>query len=514
MTSAQRWPTTALGWARAFRDGSSSPTDAVEHCLTEIDALDERVGAFVRVIAERARTQAAESSRRWAEGSPLSALDGVPTAIKDLASTRGVETNFGSATMRGHVPEFSDEVVRRIEAAGMVSLGKTNTPEFGAPCYTEPEVAPPARTPYDLERSAGGSSGGAAAAVSTGLVPVAHASDGGGSIRIPASVTGLVGFKPSRGRISSAPIYGDITGLSTSGPMASTVRDSAAFLDVMAGPAVTDAIWAAGPPDGSSYLDWCDRPPGRLLIARFSTPMIADVRVDPDVLSAYDAMSERLAGLGHELVDIQMPFSPDIVAIFESVCSVMSASWPLQPAQEEGLRPLTRWLRSRGRGISGPGFSDAMVQMRQAGARALGALAAYDVVLTPTLAQPPARVGAIRDDDDPVQDFENQKSFTPFTAAWNVTGMPAVSLPTGWTPRGLPVGTMLAGKPGQDHILYALSAQVEASVEPGPRGWSRPPLSLGWDGGVTSGSGGRPRRRACGRGSVTGTSGQRRGARW
>lgn len=480
-TESRDGPATALEWAATFRDGTRRPTDAVEHCLQNVDALDATVGAFVRITADRARERAAESDRRWAEGSPQSLLDGVPTAIKDLAATRGVETNFGSAAMRGHVPEFSDEVVRRIEAAGMVSLGKTNAPEFGAPCYTEPDVAPPARTPYDLERSAGGSSGGAAAAVAAGLVPVAHASDGGGSIRIPASVTGLVGFKPSRARISSAPVYGDVTGLSTSGPMASTVRDSAALLDVMAGPSVTDAVWAATPPDGTTYLDWCDRGPGRLLIARFSTPMIADVRVDPEVSSAYDAMSERLAGLGHELVDVRMPFNPDIVPIFEAVWSVMTAAWPLPAHREALLRPLTRWLRDRGAGISGPDFSGALVRMRQSAAGVLGALAPYDAVLTPTLAQPPALVGAIRDDDDPAQDFENQKAFTPFTAAWNVTGMPAVSLPTGWTSSGLPIGTMLAGKPGQDHLLYALAAQVEASVESGPRGWSRPTLAIDVD---------------------------------
>ncbi len=471
-------PSTALGWAQAFRQGAARPIDAVEHYLGRIEELDATVGAFVRLTPDRAREQAAEAGRRWEQGLTLSRLDGVPTGIKDLASTRGVETTFGSAAMRGHVPDFSDEVVRRIEAAGMVSLGKTNTPEFGAPCYTEPDVAPPARTPYDLTRSAGGSSGGAAAAVATGLLPVAHASDGGGSIRIPASVTGLVGFKPSRGRISAAPVYGDVTGLSTSGPLASTVRDSAAFLDVMVGPAVTDSVWAAGAPDGASHLDWCDREPGRLLVARFNTPMIADVPVDAEVLAAYDAMSERLSALGHELVEVPQPFRHDIVPVFETVWSVMTASWPLSPEGEKQVRPLTRWLRDRGARVGAVEFYDALVRMRQAAAGVLGLLAPYDMVLTPTLAQPPALVGALRDDDDPAQDFENQKAFSPFTAAWNVTGMPAVSLPTGWTRTGLPVGTMLAAKPGQDHVLYALAAQVEAAVEPASRSWSRPALPL------------------------------------
>ncbi len=469
---------TALGWADAFRDGSATPLDAVEHCLARIEQLDGAVGAFVRLTSDQARVQADESGRRIAEGRPRSRLDGVPTAIKDLSATQGVETTFGSAALRGHVPDFSDEVVRRIEAAGMVSLGKTNTPEFGAPCYTEPDVAPPARTPYDPSRSAGGSSGGAAAAVASGLVPVAHGSDGGGSIRIPASVTGLVGFKPSRGRISPAPLYADVTGLSTSGPLTSSVRDSAAFLDVMAGPAATDATWAPGPRDGSTYLDWCEREPGQLRIARFGEPIIADVVVDPEVLAAYDAMSGLLTGLGHEIVDVPMPFSPDVVGVFEVVWSVMTAAWPLPDHQEAMLRPLTRWLRERGSKVSGPDFSGALVQMRQAAAGALAALAPYDLVLTPTLGQLPALVGELRDDDDPAQDFENQKRFSPFTAAWNVTGMPAVSLPTGWSTSGLPIGTMLAAKPDQDHVLYAVAAQVESSIEPGPRGWSRPPLSL------------------------------------
>ena len=391
-----------------------------------------------------------------------------------------METTFGSAALRGHVPGFSDEVVRRIEAAGMVSIGKTNAPEFGAPCYTEPDVAPPARTPYDLSRSAGGSSGGAAAAVAGGLLPVAHGSDGGGSIRIPASVTGLVGFKPSRGRISPAPLYADVTGLSTSGPLAGTVRDSAAFLDVMAGPSVTDASWAPGSAR-RRQLPRLVRAASRGGCGSDAspTPMIADVVVDPEVLAAYDAMAERLAGLGHVLVEAPMPFDQSIVPTFETVWSVMTASWPLPDHQEQELRPLTRWLRERGARVSGPAFSGALVAMRQAAAGALAALAEYDAVLTPTLAQLPALVGAIRDDDDPAQDFENQKAFTPFTAAWNVTGMPAVSLPTGWSETGLPIGTMLAGKPGHDHVLYALAAQVEASIEPGPRGVVPPRVAAG-----------------------------------
>ena len=462
----------ALDLAAAFARGDATPLEAVEHCLAQIDAHSERLGAFVTVTAESALTEAAAATERIRQGAHKSMLDGVPTAIKDLALTEGVVTRFGTVVMGDFVPPFSDEPVRRIAAAGMISLGKTNTPEFGCPCYTEPETAPPARTPYDLTRSAGGSSGGAAAAVAAGLVPVAHASDGGGSIRIPASVCGLVGFKPSRGRISRAPVYGDVTGLSTSGPMARTVRDSAAFLDVMSGPTETDSLWAADPPDRASFLEWCDRDPGRLRIARFATPPVADVTVDPEVLTAYEQATALLADLGHEIDDITVGFDSFTTAIFETVWAVSTTGWPVDPAKEHLLRPLTRWLRERGRATSGPAFAQSLVEMAQASARVLTTLAPYDAVLTPTLAQLPALVGGIRNDDDPSADFEAQKAFTPFTAAWNMTGMPAVSLPTGWSESGLPIGTMLAGKPGQDHLLYALAAQVESTAAP----WRRPIL--------------------------------------
>jgi amidase len=464
----------ALDLAAAFRGGEATPTEAVEVYLHRIERHSERLGAFVTVTADSARAAAARATDRIHRGEPLSLLDGVPTAIKDLALTEGVVTRFGSSAMGDFVPPFSDEPVRRIQAAGMVSLGKTNTPEFGCPCYTEPDVAPPARTPYDLTRSAGGSSGGAAAAVAARLVPVAHASDGGGSIRIPASVCGLVGFKPSRGRVSKAPVYGDVTGLSTAGPMATTVRDSAAFLDVMAGPATTDSLWAAAAPDGASLLAWCERDPGRLRIARFATPVIAGVQVDPQVLAGYEAASTLLAGLGHAVEDVEIVFDDATIGVFETVWAVSAAMWPVDPAREHLLRPLTRWLRGRGSATSGPGFAQSLVAMAQASARALGVLGPYDAVLTPTLAQLPALVGGLRDDEDPAADFEAQKAFTPFTSAWNMTGMPAVSLPTAWSVAGLPIGTMLAAKPGQDHLLFALAAQVEAAVG----GWRRPPGGL------------------------------------
>lgn len=460
---------TALEQGAAVRRREVSPVELVDHYLERIERLSDQVGAFVTVTDELARKQALLAQDRAGEGGPLF---GVPTAVKDLNLTAGVRTTFGSAVFADFVPDVSDEVVLRLEAAGTISLGKTSTPELGTPCYTEPDVAPPSRTPWDLERMAGGSSGGAGAAVAAGLVPVAQGSDGGGSIRIPASCCGLVGLKPSRGRISAAPLYGDPVGLGASGPLARTVRDAAALLDVMAGPAIGDPTWAAPLPDGETFLGWCDREPGRLRLARFATPVITDAPVHPEVLAAYDAASRLLEELGHDVIDVDVPMPREAVPVFETCWAVLTALAILPPGGEDRLRPLTRWLTERGRAVSGPEFGLAVGELRRVAAATVRTLAPYDAVLTPTLAQPPLRVGEIRDDADPARDFENQKAFTPYTSAWNVTGMPAVSLPLHLTADGLPVGVMLAGRPGEDHRLLALAAQGEQAAP-----WSdrRPP---------------------------------------
>ncbi len=453
---------TALEQGAAVRHGEVSPVELVTHYLERVARLSDEVGAFVTVTDDLAldRAREIEALVREGEGGPLL---GVPTAVKDLNQTAGVRTTFGSVVFADFVPDVSDEVVRRMEAAGLVSLGKTNTPELGTPCYTEPDVAPPARTPWDLARTAGGSSGGAGAAVAAGLVAVAQGSDGGGSIRIPASCCGLVGVKPSRGRVSAGPVYGDVVGLGTSGPLARTVRDAAALLDVMAGPAVGDPWWAAPLPQGQTYLDWCDRPPGRLRVARFATPVITDVPVDAEVLAGYEAATRLLLELGHDVEEVPLPMSRDAVPVFETCWAVGTAAGV--PAGREGeVRPLTRWLTERGRAVTAPDYALAVGELRRVAATTLAALAPYDVVLTPTLAQLPAPVGSLRDDEHPERDFENQKAFTPWTSAWNVTGMPAVSLPLHHTTAGLPVGVMLAGRPGEDHRLLALAAQVEAAA--------------------------------------------------
>lgn len=458
---------TALEQGALVASGEVSAVELTDHYLDRAERLDD-VGAFVTLTPDRAR------ERAGALGPGRGPLHGVPTAVKDLNLTAGVRTTFGSAAFADFVPDVSDAVVLALEASGLVSLGKTATPEFGSPCYTEPEGRPAAVTPYDRTRMAGGSSGGAAAAVAAGLAPVAQGSDGGGSIRIPASCCGLVGLKPSRGRISGAPMYGDPVGLATAGPIARTVRDAAALLDVLTGRRPGDPTWA--PPPGGPFLDACEREPGRLRIARFVAPVIADVGVDPECVTAWADTSELLESLGHDVEDIAVPLPPEAVGVFETCWAVLTALSVVSPEQEPLLRPLTRWLSERGRAVSGPDFGLAIGAIRRIAAGALESLAPYDAVLTPTLAQLPLPVGAIRDDADPAADFEAQKAFTPYTSAWNVTGMPAITLPLHWTAAGLPVGVMLAARPAEDELLLSLAAQIEVAApwrDRRPPGWDR-----------------------------------------
>ena len=449
----------ALEQAAAVRRRETSSAELVDHYAERIAQHDASVGAFVTLTLDTAREQARAADAAVAAGEDLPPLHGVPVGIKDLNLTEGVPTKLGSSVFSDFVPPLSDFVVDKLRAAGTISLGKTSTPEFGLPCYTEPDVAPPSRTPWDLSRSAGGSSGGSAAAVSAGLLPFAQGSDGGGSIRIPASVCGLFGIKPARGRISAGPVVGDITGLATNGPLARTVRDAAALLDAMAGPMPGDPHWA--PPGAQTYLSVCDQEPGRLRIGRYRDNGLLADGLHPECLAAWEATSALLAELGHDVEDVPAPFDPSLVPSFETVWSVSAAGIPVDPAREQELRPLTRWLRERGRAASAVELTRALAALQLASRTAVTATAAYDVVLTPTLAQLPAPVGWFQEAGDPRAEFDRMIGWTPFTAPYNTSGQPAVSVPLHWTPDGLPVGVMLVGRPADEVTLLRLSAQLE-----------------------------------------------------
>jgi amidase len=384
----------------------------------------------------------------------------------------GVRQTFGSLTYENNVPEGDDYVVTRLRDAGVVITGKTSTPEFGLPCYTETKIGPPARTPWDLSRSAGGSSGGAAAAVSAGLAPAAQGSDGAGSIRIPSSVCGLFGIKASRGRISGGPLVPDLLGFGIDGPITRTVADAALLLDVMTGNYPGDMYTLPPLPPGETFLGYASRPPGRLRIGRTLQAPVPGVEIHPDCVAAYEDASSLLASLGHEIEDITLPLGEDIVPFFEIIYYAYATLTPVDPAQEQILLPLTRYLRERGRTTPAPDFIFAQAYLQFVTRPAITALAAYDAVLTPTVALPPRPVGYF-DEVDPAENFERQKRFTPWTAIYNVSGLPAVSVPLHWSAEGLPIGVMLAGRMGDEGTLISLSAQLEQA-----RPWKdrHPPL--------------------------------------
>jgi amidase len=466
---------TVLELAAAVRQRSLSPTEITGHYLDRIERLNADVGAFFTVTAELAREQAGRAEKtvaRAADPGSLPPLTGVPIPIKDLNMVAGVRQTLGSLAYEDNVPAEDDFVTAQLRAAGVVITGKTATPEFGLPCYTETAIGPPARTPWDLSRSAGGSSGGAGAAVASGLAPAAQGSDGGGSIRIPASVCGLFGLKPTRGRISSAPLVPDLFGLGVDGPLARTVADAALLLDMMTGNQPGDMYTQPPLPAGETFLACARRDPGRLRVGRTLQHAVDGAQVHPECVAAYEEASTLLAGLGHEVVDITPPFGPDVVPFFETLWYAMATLAPLDAAGEDCLLPLTRYLRDRGQELRAPELIFAQAYLQLTVRAAWSALKDFDAVLTPTLASPPVPVGYF-EGVAPPENFERQKRFTPYTAVYNVTGQPAVNLPLYWTADGLPVGVMLAGRMGDEATLISLSAQLEAA-----RPWKdrHPPL--------------------------------------
>lgn len=454
---------TALEQAAAIRSGEISAVELAEHYLARTEALNDTVGAFITVTPEIALEQARTADATvgtCADPHDLPVLHGVVIPVKDLNFQAGVRCTLGSATF-DIVPYGDDNVVQRMKQGNLVMTGKTNTPEFGLPCYTENAVAPAARTPWDLTRSAGGSSGGAAAAVASGLTAAAHGSDGGGSIRIPASVCGLVGIKPSRGRISNGPLRDPVGEFPVSGPIARTVRDAAALLDVMAGAFPDDPYPAPPLLAGETFLRAAGREPGVLRIGRFAQPIAAGVVVHEDCLEAYEQVSALLEELGHVVEDIDPPLPEMVVPAFEIIWSVLSQLTPVEPDKEILLDPLTRHLRERGSRLSGLDLAGAVSFARVLARGAINATSAYDVMLTPGLALPPVPVGHFTDGGDPAVNFERQKAFTPFTAIFNLTGQPAVSLPLHWNSEGLPIGVQIVGRPYDEMTLISLAAQLE-----------------------------------------------------
>ena len=435
----------ALALAAQVAAGEVSPRELAENAVARIEATNPQLNFLV--------TEAFDHDEP-ADGP----FRGVPMLVKDLTETAGIRTTFSSRAFAGYVPEADARIVQRMRAAGFTVLGKSNTPEFGITCVTESDLNGACRNPWDTARTPGGSSGGAAAAVAAGVLPLAHGSDGGGSIRIPASCCGLFGLKPSRGRVSPAPYGSGSLELSQNAGLSVSVRDAAAFLDVLAGYEPGDAHSA--PPPERPFLAEVGADPGRLRIAVTVEPPMP-YPVDPEVAAVARAAGDALADLGHDVVEATPPWRD------ESLLSLFATLWQLTPAlypveDTSLLMPLNRALREQAHATSSVDYAVAGAVLQRYARRVVAFWNDADVVLTPTLAKLPVPIGWLFEPDDPWQQFERGAEFTPFTPVVNVTGQPAASVPFGVVD-GLPVGIQLIGPPAGEALLFRLAAQLEAT---------------------------------------------------
>jgi len=456
-------PATEL--AEMVRSGDVSSRELVESSLERIEEFNPALNAFVEVDAEGALSAA--DSVRAGDDRPFA---GVPVAIKNNRPVRGLRLTYGTALMHDFVSEYDHNVTRRLREAGFVIVGTTTLPEFGILPTSEARVFGPTRNPWDLARTPGGSSGGAAAAVACGMVPVAHGNDGGGSVRIPAACCGLVGLKPARGRISPAPELGD-SPLGIDGMLTRTVADTAAILDVLAGYEPGDATWAPAPRE--PFAAAAQREPGRLRIAATVTPPIAAAEVDPVCAAAVEDAADLLRSLGHDVELVDPPWQESgLGELFGAVFSTqiaLSIAYAGRVAghepTSEDMEPMSWAIYSMVRGLGAVESLAATVQLQAFARRLVMFLAPFDVLLTPALAERPLPIGTLDTAaPDPMATFTRSGLFTPFTPVINASGQPAVSVPLYQGRDGLPLGVQLVGRPAGEGALLALAAQLETAL--------------------------------------------------
>ena len=450
--------------ADRVRSRELSARELVTSALERIEALDPSLNAFVEVDADGALA-AAEAI---GPDDPR-AFAGVPFAVKANTPVAGRLHTLGSKLLADRRADHDAYLVERLRAAGFVIVGMTNLPEFGILPTTEPRHGGPTRNPHDLSRTPGGSSGGSAAAVAAGMVPAAHANDGGGSTRIPAACCGLVGLKGSRGRVSRGPDSGDAF-LVVDGALTRTVAEAAAMLDILSGYEAGDATWA--PPPAEPFTASVLREPGRLRIA-VSLDNALDAPVDPECERAVRETADRLAGLGHEVVEAApASLSPELLGLFTALFGPaisMGIAWGERlagrPATDEEIEPLSRALKGISDGISSVEYLLALTRLQAVARGIIAFFADYDLLLTPALAERPLPIGECTGTGaDPMADFARPGRFTPYTAIFNVTGQPAITLPVRWGEDGLPTSVQLVAKPLAEDTLLQAATQLEAAV--------------------------------------------------
>lgn len=467
----------ATAQAELVRKRELHPLELVEAAIERIEGLNPTLNAVITPMYDRALEQARGEL-------PDGPFKGVPYLLKDLgAQVAGVRYSEGSRFLAGYVSDHDQELVLRHRRAGLVALGRTNAPEFGILPTTEPLLSGPTRNPWNPEHSTGGSSGGSAAAVASGMVTLAHASDGGGSIRIPASCCGLFGLKPTRMRNPTGPGLGDgLAGLSVEHGLSWSVRDSAALLDATAGPDPGAPYYA--PPPARPFLASLEKEPGRLRIA-FSTTAVTGVAVDPECVRAVEQTAHLCEQLGHHV----FPFEPSgldgdeltaaFLVLYTAGVGAAVASWSAVRGREpraDELEPLTWAMREAALRRSAVDYLLALAQLQLISRRIASYYADFDVWLMPVLAEPPPPLGTFdAPPDAPLFPLMRAALYVPFTPLANFTGQPAMSVPLHLTEAGLPVGSQFVGRYADEATLLSLAAQLE---EASPWAARRPPLAV------------------------------------
>ena len=442
--------------AAATTSGDVSARELTEACLARIDAANGRLNAFTNVMRDKALAEADARDRSRADGRELGPLHGVPVAIKEELDVAGEVTTFGGRSNVG--PASHDaEAVRRLREAGAVVVGKTAMPEFGQWPFTESVAHGITRNPWDTDRSTGGSSGGTAAAVASGMVPFGMGGDGGGSIRIPSACCGLYGLKPQRGRVSSNPNDHLWWALGTTGPLTRSVMDSAIVYDVLRGTLPGERFSADEP--SSSFVDAVRAPFEPLRIAWSTKPVTLGVRPDAENVAAVKATVELLASLGHRVVEVDPGYPDPTAAFVPQFFGGIQAEADLVEHPER-LERRTRGTLRLGRWVRPAAVEWAMSQGEKVAEKANRVFDAYDLLLTPVIAPRPPEVGAL-DGVGTVGAALRSMPMIAYTALWNVTGNPAASVPAGFGSDGLPLAVQLVGRPGDEPTILSVSAQLE-----------------------------------------------------
>jgi amidase len=473
--------TTDLTWLDAtaqadlVRRGEASPKELVEGAIARIEQLNPRLDAVIRTRFDAARAEAGGDL-------PAGPFRGVPILLKDLGATvAGETTAFGIGPMAEAAMPVTSFLAEQFRAAGFVVLGRTNVPEFGTTVTTEPKSFPPARNPWNPEHSTGGSSGGSAAAVASGMVPVAHANDGGGSIRIPASECGLVGLKPTRGRVSQGPLVGEgWAGGTIDGSVARSVRDAAAVLDAISAPMPGEPYYA--PPLPRALREEVGADPGRLRIGFVDRPGAEGYLDSPECREAVAGAVRLLESLGHDVSPggPEAMFEAEFARVFNAIIAADTEatfrSFEMllgRPITDDEIEPRNAAYRQAGRAMGVVDYLGARAWIGM-WARRMGAWwGDHDILVTPTLGAPPPRLGWFTE-AGPAEEGKRIAAFIPYTAQFNMTGQPAVSLPLHWSADGLPVGVQFVAAYGREDLLVRLAAQLEQAA---PWAGRRPPVS-------------------------------------